>query len=194
MPPPRIRRSVYSLADEGPELTWYRRAVGRLKSMPLTTFGSWEFIGACHGIDKSVAAPPAGRHLWRECQHQTWFFLPWHRAYIAGFEAVIASIIEDLGGPSEWALPYWNYTDQRDPRARELPPAFRSSTSAEWFDERSLVAPAKTHATPESSHTVGRGREPIGHERCPFHQPARQRHDWVRGPEHRLEPWRRRQW
>jgi tyrosinase len=103
---PRIRRRVYSLADKGPELTWYRRAVCQLKSISLTTPGSWEFIGACHGIDKSVAAPPAAHGLWRECQHQTWFFLPWRRAYLAGFEAMIGAIVEELGGPAEGTPPY----------------------------------------------------------------------------------------
>jgi tyrosinase len=80
---PRIRKSVYALAQNGPELTWYRRAVANLKSIPLATPGGWEFLAACHGIDPSIPTPPAANRLWRECQHQTWFFLPWHRGYVA---------------------------------------------------------------------------------------------------------------
>ncbi len=49
--------------------------------------------------------------LWQECAHNHWFFLPWHRAYLLEFEAVVRGHVVDLGGPADWALPYWNYSD-----------------------------------------------------------------------------------
>jgi tyrosinase len=49
--------------------------------------------------------------LWKECAHEHWFFLPWHRAYLLEFEAVVRGHIEALGGPADWALPYWDYSD-----------------------------------------------------------------------------------
>lgn len=65
--------------------------------------------------------------LWHECAHANWFFLPWHRAYLLEFEAVVRSHIEDLGGPHEtWALPYWNHSDYvLVPEAATLPLALR---------------------------------------------------------------------
>ena len=49
--------------------------------------------------------------LWKECAHNHWFFLPWHRAYLLEFEAVCRAHIIALEGPAEWGLPYWNYSD-----------------------------------------------------------------------------------
>jgi tyrosinase len=62
--------------------------------------------------------------FWKQCQHQTWHFLPWHRGYLSSFEAIMRAAIVKLGGPNDWALPYWNYSDSRDPNARKLPTAF----------------------------------------------------------------------
>ncbi|MFL6129497.1 MAG: tyrosinase family protein [Mycobacteriales bacterium] len=61
--------------------------------------------------------------LWQECAHNHWFFLPWHRAYLIEFEAVVREHIGQLGGPADdWALPYWNYSDHaEDPRRLGLP-------------------------------------------------------------------------
>jgi tyrosinase len=128
----RIRRSVYTLSPTGPELTWYARAIEALSQQPRSTRGSWGYIAACHGMDDSISTPAGAAALWRQCQHQTWFFLSWHRAYITGFEAIIAAKVAQLGGPANWALPYWNYSQA--PTAtlnpRRLPPAFRNRLNA----------------------------------------------------------------
>jgi tyrosinase len=54
--------------------------------------------------------------------------LPWHRGYLIAFEAVVRDAVVKLGGPSDWALPYWNYFK---PNQDALPPAFGS---ANWPD------------------------------------------------------------
>ncbi len=82
----------------------------------------WTYQAAVHGIDP---LPPAMAGLWAECQHGTSFFLPWHRMYILNFERIVAMHVEKLGGPAEWALPYWNYMTT-DPATLALPPAFRN--------------------------------------------------------------------
>ncbi|KQT94754.1 hypothetical protein ASG49_08010 [Marmoricola sp. Leaf446] len=56
--------------------------------------------------------------LWKECAHNHWFFLPWHRAYLLEFEAICRGWIVSLGGPAEWGLPYWNYSDFEGDAAR----------------------------------------------------------------------------
>src|SRR5256885_10879756 len=55
--------------------------------------------------------PPTSEteEMWDQCQHGTWYFLPWHRGYLAAFEAIVAKTVKELGGPADWALPYWNY-------------------------------------------------------------------------------------
>lgn len=146
----RIRKSVYSLAPEAPELVWYRKAVGALRKLPRDRIGSWEFIAACHGIPRNVTRPTAAAGLWNECQHQTWFFLSWHRAYLAGFEAIVAEQVAKLGGPSDWALPYWNYS--AGGASRQLPPAFRArrlsdGTSNDLWSPRNLPTPPQTVLT-----------------------------------------------
>ena len=64
--------------------------------------------------------------LWNQCQHMTWYFLPWHRGYLIAFEHIVRDAVTKLGGPADWALPYWNYSD--DDAARELPRAFANAT------------------------------------------------------------------
>src|SRR5512134_1654972 len=127
---PRVRRSVWQLGSPSSELEWYARATAEMRQRPYQDPTSWAFQGAVHGYNQntrpwpSLVQPPRPNFPdWERCQHQTWFFLSWHRGYVAAFEAIVARIIEDLGGPSEWALPYWNYSDG-SPNARRMPRAF----------------------------------------------------------------------
>ncbi len=39
--------------------------------------------------------------LWKECAHNHWFFLPWHRAYLLEFEAICRAHIAALEGPAD---------------------------------------------------------------------------------------------
>lgn len=118
-------------------LIWYAKAVERLYARPITDRTSWRYLAAIHGIDQlgwvqagvsetSDPVPPTSEtdETWNQCQHGTWYFLPWHRGYLAAFEAIVAKAVKDLGGPDEWALPYWNYLNASDPSARDIPKAF----------------------------------------------------------------------
>jgi tyrosinase len=99
-------------------LTWYERAVAKMRSRPLTDPTSWDYQAAIHGT-----ASNANVAAWRTCEHGGWFFFPWHRAYLAAFEDIVRAAVTSLGGPEEWALPYWDYElDGFD----SLPPAFRA--------------------------------------------------------------------
>ena len=167
----RIRRNVYSLADEAPALVWYRRAVGALKLLPRTQVGSWGYMAACHGIANSVATPPGAANLWRQCQHQTWYFLPWHRGYLAGFEAVVAEQVRRLGGPAAWSLPYWNYSDTANPRARQLPPAFRRRLMPDGSPNH-LWAPRNAPVPPRTVLTLSPGDVTLGALNAPNYTTA----------------------
>jgi tyrosinase len=105
----------------------YAFAVGRMKEERPTdpTAWHWSYQTQVHG---AVTDPGDGfRH---QCQHNSWYFLPWHRMYILQFERIVRAII--AGDPrvsdatkAAWALPYWDY-DQ--PGTRALPFAFRTPT------------------------------------------------------------------
>jgi tyrosinase len=136
---PRTRRDVWKI-DQQPwsdTLLWYARGVAVLKNRDITDRNSWTFFGAMHGIDQALwtafgyitpatQLPPQADQdeFWKQCQHQTWYFLPWHRAYLAAFESAIRGAIAPLNGPTDWALPYWDYSDSTDPNALTFPPAF----------------------------------------------------------------------
>jgi len=132
----RIRRSVYEIEGDPDDdtLTWYGKAIGVLKSRPITAHDSWRFQAAIHDFDKKLdplaqpgeTLPPdvEQARYWSQCQHGSWFFIPWHRMYLHHFEQIIAAAVVSLGGPEDWALPYWNYS--KDMPSRLLPPSFRT--------------------------------------------------------------------
>jgi tyrosinase len=139
----RIRYKV-SFAKGAENVSWYAKAVAKMKTRPAMDPTSWAFQGAIHGYAPgtnpwpSLVNPPRpGEPNWNECQHQTWFFLPWHRGYLACFEAIVAAAVKELGGPSDWALPYWDYSSGA-PNARKMPRAFLDGGSSNplWAPRR----------------------------------------------------------
>jgi tyrosinase len=133
-------------------MVFYGRAITEMRSKPISDPLSWRYQAAIHDYPRDGAtddAPPfaqrreedpfatAGetlpstadqRRFWRQCQHTSWFFLPWHRMYLHHFERIVMSHVARLGGPSDWALPYWNYSASA--AAAQLPVHFRSPTLA----------------------------------------------------------------
>ncbi len=118
-------------------IEWYARAVAAMQARAITDRTSWSYLAAIHGFDRadwiqagvitpSTPLPGSAERsrLWDQCQHSSWYFLPWHRGYLAAFEAIVAKTIVDLGGPADWALPYWNYLNASNPQARRIPQAF----------------------------------------------------------------------
>lgn len=136
----RIRKDVLTLGNPGDDLDWYRQAVAVLQNRAVTDPTSWRYQAAVHGYSRSVDPNPTNvpfpstsdQHtFWNQCQHQSWYFLPWHRAYLGCFEQIISDAVVKLGGPEGWALPYWNYSDPKNNnQARLLPAAFVDPTLA----------------------------------------------------------------
>lgn len=95
--------------------------------------------------------------LWHECAHANWFFLPWHRAYLLEFESVARAHVVRLGGPADWALPYWNSSDYRTiPDAASLPLALQDSELPAGLDlatEDGQPDPERTNPLFEPSRT-----------------------------------------
>lgn len=124
------RRDVWALSNEQvwhPVLEWYARAVEDMQSRDGSTFQDpicWRYFAETHGTDIAKPQRPPGVR-WNICEHGSWFFLPWHRLYLWHFEKTVRARVSALGGPSDWALPYWDYSSATNPLARTLPPAFR---------------------------------------------------------------------
>jgi Common central domain of tyrosinase/Polyphenol oxidase middle domain len=119
-----VRRDVWTLQADAP---WdpvtvaYAQAVTVMQGRPATDPTSWAFQAALHGT--FAAGPPGVR--WNECQHQSWYFLSWHRMYVYYFERIVRAAVVEAGGPADFALPYWNY-DQPFP-SNTLPQPFREA-------------------------------------------------------------------
>ena len=137
------RQNVWELGgDWADPILWYARGVKAMQARPLNQPLSWRFFGAMHGFDPqmwqqvgyfgSADEMPSQSDqdtYWEQCQHGSWYFLPWHRGYLMALEAAIRDAISSLpGAPTDWALPYWNYFK---PNENALPPAFASNT---WPD------------------------------------------------------------
>ncbi|TAE20032.1 MAG: hypothetical protein EAZ95_00340 [Bacteroidetes bacterium] len=141
------------------DLYWYAKGVQVMQARPISDPTSWWFYAAIHGqylINNSgsgsapleypnwkkveyipssanLGTPPPPKQtdlFWDQCQHQSWFFPPWHRGYLVAFENILRNIIvEQLGGNSEWALPYWNYLNQSTTyQEYKIPTAFTLET------------------------------------------------------------------
>jgi hypothetical protein len=120
-----VRRDIWTLEVPNtfdPITLAYANAIKVMQSRPATDPTSWAYQAAVHGTFNPV--PPGA--TWNACQHGSWFFLSWHRMYVYFFERIVRKAVVDVGGPSDWALPYWNY--DRGAPANQLPPAFRTPT------------------------------------------------------------------
>src|SRR5215469_3092273 len=104
-------------------LLWYAKGVAAMQARKLDDTASWWFFAAMHGeyiATKGfpgwggLAAPPqvpvkplpsksVSSQYWDQCQHQSWYFLPWHRGYLLALEAHVRAEVVKLGGPATWA-------------------------------------------------------------------------------------------
>jgi tyrosinase len=123
-----VTRSEARTAAGVAMLAKYAKAVTIMKdtvAIPVGNPLSWQFQWFIHWTPKSKAAllqqvyPGGAPAAWKNTADQTWatcqahfqpfsrekFFLPWHRWYVAFFEAIIREIIHD----QSFALPYWDY-------------------------------------------------------------------------------------
>lgn len=88
-----------------------------------------------------------GKGFWNQCQHSTWYFLPWHRGYLLSIEAILRGHIIKLGGPTDWALPYWDYNNKEhwDGNMVKIPPAFYKK---EFNNEKNPLYIIDRHPSP----------------------------------------------
>lgn len=135
------------------QLLWYAKAVKVMQARPIADSSSWWFYAAIHGeyLTDLITDPnytylnwaninyinaeakldqlPATKQsdlFWNQCQHASWFFPPWHRGYLVAIENELKKIItNNLNGPEDWAMPYWNYLSNSSKYGeKNIPPAF----------------------------------------------------------------------
>lgn len=99
-----MRREISSLAPDDPIVTGYAGAVKRMRERDPADPRSWAYQAAIHGSLERRTRP-----LWNQCQHATWYFLPWHRMFLYYFEKIVREAVVEDDGPKDWTLPYWNY-------------------------------------------------------------------------------------
>jgi tyrosinase len=130
----RVRKDVWKLDIWDPIILWYAKGILKMQSRTIDKSNSWRYQAAIHDYIEGqdplaepgdvLPSPGDQTTFWAQCQHGSWFFLPWHRMYLLCFEQIIAAAIVEAGGPPDWALPYWNYSDTSNKNATKLPPAF----------------------------------------------------------------------
>jgi polyphenol oxidase len=110
--PPRQRKSFVDLSDD--ELRRLCQAVGYLrhgsreKPLPLTDPLQWDQFALAHAhhcTDQGAVQV-----------HWSWFFLPWHRAFLYFFERNLAHVLTSRLGldGSKFALPYWDWENHKE--------------------------------------------------------------------------------
>lgn len=139
-PGPRVRRDIWELEAEQPWHPITRAYAGAIRVMqrrPPGDFTSWAYQAAIHGTDEN---PDDWRN---QCQHNSWFFLPWHRMYLYWFEEIVRAAVQELDDIDDdtkaaWALPYWNY--DRGTPTNTLPQSFRDQLTPEGEPNPLFVA------------------------------------------------------
>jgi tyrosinase len=74
-------------------LASYKKAIRAMLALPPTDPRNWYRQALIHMLD---------------CPHANWWFLPWHRGYLANFE----SICRQLSGDPTFSVPFWDWTDK----------------------------------------------------------------------------------
>lgn len=151
-----VREDVWKLPQWDDTLLWYARAVERMQNLPLNDFRGWRYQAAIHEYVRQLdplakpgdVLPSASEQarFWTQCQHGSWYFLSWHRIYLGFFEQIVRDHVVALGGSSNWALPYWNYSDTTNPEARKV--------------RREFIAATLPDGSPNALAKARRGRTP----------------------------------
>jgi tyrosinase len=122
------RRNIDTLAANDPILVAYRSAITQMQALPSSDPRNWTNQAQIHQ---------------NHCPHGNWLLLPWHRAYLYYFER----ICRKLSGMADFALPYWDWSQNQHvpsafwpPNAGSLLDANRVATSSSAIST-SLVGP-----------------------------------------------------
>jgi hypothetical protein len=133
---PHIRQNAHS-PEAQENLQAMNKALKIMREKSCEDPLSWYYQGAIHWVPSNIknnhfcptfTDSDSLRPSWDNCTHsmnhkEEIHFLVWHRLYIWHFE----KIVRKLSGKSDFALPYWDYTN---PDHRTLPVLFRDTASS----------------------------------------------------------------
>lgn len=141
--PSRIRKNIYTQGGQK-DLQTLKEALSKMRKLGCIDPASWYYQGAIHWLPNSTqletnplcpaytattASTPEITQLlqdfWRKCPHPVgvniYHFLPWHRLYLSFFEIAVRNIT----GKDDFAIPYWDYTNDKSAKNSIIPKAFR---------------------------------------------------------------------
>jgi hypothetical protein len=127
-------------------------AIGKMRALGCDDPTSWYYQGGIHWVpdDKDDGSTlgkknpfcssyngttAALKAAWDDCTHRQGtelHFLVWHRLFIYYLE----DIVRAKSGKADFALPYWNYVDQKDAL---MPPVFANQKSSLYEKSRCTV-------------------------------------------------------
>ena len=121
---PPQRRSLGDLQLNDPIVQAWRGGVKRLKQNPARGPISWAKFAAIHG----------NANAFNLCPHGNWYFLPWHRAFLLMYERTV----RQLTGHNDFALPYWDWTADRQLPAALSQPKWNGQRNPLYESQRSM--------------------------------------------------------
>src|SRR5262249_31040530 len=109
--PPRQRKSFADLTDD--EVRLLCLAVGHMRNgsketpLPLGSPLQWDQFAVAHAQHCTQGGPLQ--------VHWSWFFLPWHRAFLFFLERHLAHVLTTVfkEDGSRFALPYWDWLSHK---------------------------------------------------------------------------------
>lgn len=133
-----VRKNIHSV-EAKKDVEAMMKAMEIMRKMPCDNPLSWYYQSAIHWVPDSIPNNPLcesyhtiadKKVAWDNCTHspsnkEKIHFLVWHRLYIYHFE----KIVRKLSGHSDFALPYWGYTNNSI-KDKALHPAFRTNSSS----------------------------------------------------------------
>jgi len=94
--PAKFRRLNVTNPQAARAVDSYKKAIRAMLALPPTDPRHWYRHVLVHTLD---------------CPHGNWWFLPWHRGYLGWFEQICRELSDD----PEFALPYWDWSENPDP-------------------------------------------------------------------------------
>lgn len=133
-----VRKNIHSIEAQK-DIDALTKAMDSMRRMPCENPLSWYYQAAIHWIPDSIPNNPLcesyqtyldKKEGWDKCTHtpsgkEKIHFLVWHRLYTYHFE----KIVRKISGYSNFALPYWAYTD-KDQKNKYLHSSFRTKGSS----------------------------------------------------------------
>lgn len=124
-----MRKSLHDMPLGDPDLSAYREFVGFMLKQDQSKPVSWLQYSLLHGN--------ADTGNFKFCPHGDWYFLPWHRAYVAMYENAVRAVTQK----ADFAMPYWDWTVDRTMPQAFTDPTYNGASNPLYVPGRTLSNP-----------------------------------------------------